>query len=46
MKEACTLLGISESTMRRRIKAGKIEFTKPNNKDYRFKKSHILGLVG
>ncbi|PWU14613.1 MAG: hypothetical protein C5B49_12920 [Bdellovibrio sp.] len=42
MKEACRLLGISEATMRRKIKQGKIKFTKPNGKDYRFKKSDIL----
>ena len=42
MKEACVLLGISEATMRRRLKQGKIKFTKPNGKDYRFKKSDIL----
>lgn len=42
MKEACKLLGISESTMRRRIKDGRIKYTKPNNKDYRFKRKDIL----
>ena len=42
MQEACELLGISESTMRRRIRDGKIPFTKPNGKDYRFKRSDIL----
>ncbi len=42
MKEACELLGISESTMRRRIKEGKIKFTKPNNKDYRFKRKDLI----
>lgn len=42
MKEACKLLGISESTMRRRIKEGRIRYTKPNKKDYRFKRKDIL----
>ena len=45
LQEACRLLGISESTMRRRIKAGKIKFTKPNGKDYRFKRQDILGVA-
>ena len=42
LQEACQLLGVSESTLRRRIKEGKIKFTKPNGKDYRFKRSDIL----
>lgn len=42
MKEACKILGISESTMRRRIKEGLIKYTKPNKKDYRFKRKDIL----
>ncbi len=42
LKQACQLLGISESTMRRRIRNGLIKFRKPNNKDYRFKKKDIL----
>ncbi len=42
MKEACRILGISESTMRRRIKKGLIKYRKPNNKDYRFKGKDIL----
>ncbi len=45
LQEACKLLGISESTMRRRIKEGLVQYTKPNKKDYRFKKSDILKLV-
>ena len=45
LQEACALLKISEATMRRRIKSGKIKGTKPNGKDYRFKKSDILKLV-
>ncbi len=46
LQEACEFLGVSESTMRRRIRAGKVKFTKPNGKDFRFKKSDILKLVG
>jgi len=42
MQEACQLLGISESTMRRKIKEGKVKFTKPNGKDYRFRRKDIL----
>jgi excisionase family DNA binding protein len=42
LKEACALLGISESTLRRRIREGKIRFRKPNGKDYRFKRKDIL----
>ncbi len=45
LKEACTLLGISESTMRRRIKEGKVKYRKPNNKDFRFKKRDILKMA-
>ena len=41
LQEACDFLGISESTMRRRIRANKIKFTK-NGKDYRFKKSEVI----
>jgi len=44
LQEACKFLGISESTMRRKIRANKIEFTK-KGKDYRFKKSEIIKLV-
>ena len=42
MREACDLLGISESTMRRRIKEGKLKYQKPSGKDYRFNKSDLL----
>lgn len=45
LQEACQVLGISEATMRRRIKEGKIKGTKPNGKDYRFKRADILKLV-
>lgn len=42
LKEACALLGVSESTLRRRIRDGKIKYRKPNGKDYRFKRKDIL----
>lgn len=45
LQDACKLLGISESTMRRKIREGKIKYTKPNNKDFRFKKKDILKLI-
>jgi excisionase family DNA binding protein len=45
LQEACQFLGISEATMRRRIRQGKVKWTKPNGKDYRFKRSDILKLV-
>jgi excisionase family DNA binding protein len=41
LREACNFLGISESTMRRKIRAKKIKFTK-SGKDYRFKKSEVI----
>ena len=44
LQEACAFLGISESTMRRRIKEGKVKFTK-EGKDYRFKKAEIIKLA-
>lgn len=44
LKEACAFLGISESTMRRKIRDGKVNFTK-EGKDYRFKKSDIIQLA-
>jgi excisionase family DNA binding protein len=44
LQEVCELLEISESTIRRYIKAGKVKFTK-EGKDYRFKKSDILKLA-
>lgn len=44
LQEACAFLGISESTMRRRIRDGKVQFTK-EGKDYRFKKSDIIKLA-
>jgi excisionase family DNA binding protein len=44
LQEVCNFLKISESTMRRYIKAGKVKYTK-EGKDYRFKKSDILKLA-
>lgn len=44
LQEACAFLGISESTMRRRIKEGKVKFTK-EGKDYRFRKAEIIKLT-
>jgi excisionase family DNA binding protein len=44
LQEVCEFLNISESTMRRYIKAGKVKFSK-EGKDYRFKKADILKLV-
>ena len=44
LQEACSFLGISESTMRRRIRDGKIKYTK-EGKDYRFKKSEVIKLA-
>ncbi len=42
MQQACKILGLSESTLRRYVKAKKIKFTKPNGKDYVFKKSDLI----
>lgn len=44
LQEACDFLKISESTMRRKIRAKKIKFTK-EGKNYRFKKSDIIRLA-
>lgn len=44
LQEACAFLGISESTMRRKIRDGKVKFFK-QGKDYRFKKSVIINLA-
>jgi len=42
MKEACKILGVSESTLRRKVKEGKIKYTKPNKKDFRFKRADLI----
>lgn len=44
LQEACKFLGISESTMRRKIKDGKIKFNK-EGKNYRFKKADIIAIA-
>jgi excisionase family DNA binding protein len=44
LQEVCEFLGVSESTIRRKIRAKKIKFTKEQNK-YRFKKSDVISLV-
>jgi excisionase family DNA binding protein len=46
LQEACKFLGVSEATLRRRIKGGRLKFKKPNGKDYVFKRADILKLVG
>lgn len=45
LQEACQFLSLSESTLRRKIKRKEIVFTKPNGKDYRFKKKDLLKLA-
>lgn len=44
LQEACAFLGISESTMRRKIRDGKVKFAK-RGKDYRFKKADIISIA-
>jgi excisionase family DNA binding protein len=44
LRQVCEFLGVSESTIRRRIRNNKIKFIKEGNQ-YRFKKSDIIGLV-
>ncbi len=44
LQEACKFLGISESTMRRKIKANKVKYIK-EGKNYRFKKQDIIKLA-
>jgi excisionase family DNA binding protein len=44
LQEACAFLGISESTMRRKIRDGKVKFVK-EGKDYRFKKADIISFA-
>jgi excisionase family DNA binding protein len=45
LQEACSLLGISESTLRRRVREGKVKYRKPNNKDFRFKRKDLLKIA-
>lgn len=44
LREVCEFLGVSESTVRRRIRANKIKHTKEGNR-YRFHKSDVINLV-
>lgn len=44
LQEACHFLGISESTMRRKIRDGKVKYEK-DGKNYRFKKADIIGIA-
>ena len=44
LRQVCEFLGVSESTIRRKIRAKQIKFTKVGNQ-YRFKKSDVIGLV-
>lgn len=44
LQEACAFLRISESTMRRKIRDGKVKFVK-EGKDYRFKKADIISIA-
>lgn len=43
LREVCDYLGVSESTLRRRIRAKKIKHFKEGNR-YRFKKADIINL--
>lgn len=43
LQEACQILGVSESTLRRKIRDGKIKFSKAG-REYRFKKADELPL--
>lgn len=42
LKEATKILKVSESTLRRMIKSKKIKFSRPNGKDYYFKKTDLI----
>ena len=44
LRQVCEFLGVSESTIRRRIRTKKIKFIKEGNQ-YRFKKADIISLV-
>jgi excisionase family DNA binding protein len=44
LQQVCDFLGVSESTIRRRIRAKKINYIKEGNQ-YRFKKADVIGLV-
>ena len=44
LREVCDLLGVSESTVRRKVRANKIKHTMEGNR-YRFRKSDVLSLA-
>ena len=44
LREVCDFLGVSESTVRRKVRANKIKHTMEGNR-YRFRKSDVLNLV-
>lgn len=44
LQEVCSFLGVSESTVRRKVRANKIKHTLEGNR-YRFRKSDVLGLA-
>lgn len=44
LQQVCEFLGVSESTIRRKIRAKKIKYIKEGN-HYRFKKADVIGLV-
>ena len=44
LREVCDFLGVSESTVRRKVRANKIKYTMEGNR-YRFRKSDVLSLV-
>lgn len=44
LQQVCDFLGVSESTIRRKIRAKKIKFIKEGNQ-YRFKKSDVISFV-
>ena len=45
LKEASDFLQISESTLRRYIKQGKLKASQPNGREYRINKNELLKLV-
>ena len=44
LQEACSLVQLSESTLRRKIREGLLPYKKPNGKDFRLKKSDVFKL--
>ncbi len=44
LQQVCDFLGVSESTIRRKIRANKIKYIKEGNQ-YRFRKSDVISLV-